>query len=131
MSDGSSNVKLLAGFLGLSTIGLLVSTIILATNSDESDKSALVTSNVPDHKFYDIASIFVNEEDNTCKDMNLAYKNVDCVHVDGPQAGANVTKIAPTAGSNATKGYIGGMEVDVHPNNQTYWQSSMCPLTVH
>lgn len=132
MSDGSSNVKLLAGFLGLSTIGLLVSTIILATNSDESDKSALVTSNVPDHKFYDIASIFADEEDNTCKDMNPKYENVDCIHVDGPQAGANVTnKNPPQAGSNVTKGYIGGLEVDVVPNTNNYWQSSMCPVNVH
>lgn len=52
--------------------------------------------------------------------MNPKFENVDCVHLPGPQSGANVTK-----------GYVGGMEVDIEPQLKKYWQSSMCPVNVH
>merc|ERR1719401_1625311 len=79
----------------------------------------MVESNVPDNKFFDVQTIF-DEGVNTCADKKLKFENVDCVHTPGPQAGGNVTK-----------GYIGGMEVDVVPNLKNYWQTAMCPVNVH
>jgi hypothetical protein len=60
------------------------------------------------------------EGENTCAGKKLKFENVDCVHTPGPQAGGNVTI-----------GYVGGMEVDVEPNMNHYWASSMCPVNVH
>merc|ERR1712176_130143 len=79
----------------------------------------MIESNVPDNKFFDVQTIF-DEGVNTCADKKLKFENVDCVHTPGPQAGGNVTK-----------GYQGGLEVDVVPNLKNYWQSSMCPVNVH
>jgi len=76
-------------------------------------------SNVPDNQFFDIETIF-QKAPNHCDGANPQFPNVDCIHVPGPQAGANVTR-----------GYVGGLEVDVVPNLSKYWQSSMCPVNVH
>ena len=109
----------------VATIGLLAATIALAAGRNgENDAEATlamegVMSNVPDNKMYDTTTIF-NEKENACMGMNPKFENVDCIHLPGPQAGANVTK-----------GYVGLMEVDVVPNTKNYWQSSMCPVNVH
>lgn len=92
----------------------------VSSNGDHDHSGVTTLSNVPDNNFFDIDSIFMKEDDNYCADMNPKINNVDCVHVPGPQAGANVTK-----------GYIGGMEVNVTANLKNYWQSSMCPVNVH
>ncbi|VEU43884.1 unnamed protein product [Pseudo-nitzschia multistriata] len=111
--------------LGGTTIAFLIATIVLAVQknnlSAESSSAALEVpmSNVPDNKFYDIASIF-SLGDNKCDGTNPKFDNVDCIHVPGPQAGANVTK-----------GYVGGLETDVEPNLKNYWQTAMCPVNVH
>jgi len=120
----AKNQKSIIGFLALSTLGLLIATIVLATNRGSDDAASTVTepvlSNVPDNVVPDIQSIFMKDEDNTCADTNPKFANVDCIHVTGPQAGGNVTK-----------GYNGGMEVDVVPNLENYWQTKMCPVNVH
>jgi len=120
----AKNQKSIIGLLALSTLGLLIATIVLATNQGSDDAASTVTepvlSNVPDNVVPDIQSIFMKEEDNTCADTNPKFANVDCIHVTGPQAGGNVTK-----------GYNGGMEVDVVPNLENYWQTKMCPVNVH
>ena len=125
--DQSSVMKLkgaLAVFV-IATIGLLGATIALASaNSSMSDATETVAmetmvSNVPDNIAPDVATIF-SEGENACAGMNPKFENVDCVHLPGPQAGANVTK-----------GYVGGMNVSVVPNTAQYWQSSMCAVNVH
>mmetsp|Transcript_7019 Transcript_7019/g.14727 ORF Transcript_7019/g.14727 Transcript_7019/m.14727 type:complete len:395 (-) Transcript_7019:205-1389(-) len=125
-NSSGGGLKYLTGFLGLSTIGLLAATIVLATKDDSSSSAPAPApaavqsvSNVPDESGVDTESVFMTAE-NTCMDKKLKFENVDCVHTPGPQAGANVTK-----------GYKGGMEVDFVPNTANYWQSSMCPVNVH
>lgn len=124
-SDEVSKLKGALIVFVLATIGLLAATIALAMdkNNNSAAEATLAMestmSNVPDNTKYDIETIFAKGE-NACMDMNPKFENVDCVHLPGPQAGANVTK-----------GYVGGMEVDVVPNTKNYWQSSMCPVNVH
>lgn len=127
-----ANEKPLIAILSATTLGLLIATIVLAiqknnlasnlstsTKDEVSSSLTSAVSNVPNNKPVDIETIFQQGE-NTCNGMNPEFENVDCVHLPGPQAGANVTK-----------GYVGGMEVDVVPNVKNYWQSSMCPVNVH
>eukprot|EP00588_Corethron_pennatum_P002451 CAMPEP_0194298004 /NCGR_PEP_ID=MMETSP0169-20130528/59919_1 /TAXON_ID=218684 /ORGANISM="Corethron pennatum, Strain L29A3" /LENGTH=423 /DNA_ID=CAMNT_0039047935 /DNA_START=768 /DNA_END=2036 /DNA_ORIENTATION=+ len=129
-NDGGKNI--IIGVLSVSTIGLLISTIVLGQGrgaaTDKLGSSTLASStdlfsNVPDNKFFDIESIFKAGE-NACAgakaEIATALPNVDCIHVSGPQAGGNVTK-----------GYQGGMAVDHVPNTKNYWASSMCPVNVH
>lgn len=109
----------------LSTTALLIATIVLAVDKNNSDSAeatlamASYESFVPDNSPPDIETIFA-KKDNACMGANPKFENVDCIHLPGPQAGANVTK-----------GYVGGMEVDYVPNTKNYWQSSMCPVNVH
>ena len=127
-------LMLLSGFLCLCVIGLLVATIVLAVQDDDSDDTrvqatdeAPVFSNVPDNTPYDLETVFAKESVNICVDKDPLFENEDCIHTSGPQAGANVTK-----------GYQGDLDVgngttwnDLQPNLNNYWQSSMCPVNVH
>ena len=36
-----------------------------------------------------------------------------------------------TAAANVTKGYVGGMEVDIVPITKSYYQAGLCPVNVH
>jgi len=61
-------------------------------------------------------------EDNACAGAKLAFDNKLCADLE----------VAPQAGANVTKGYVGNMEVgDLAPNTDAYFQSSMCPVNVH
>jgi len=125
---GSSGLKAAVVLLGLSTVGLLASTIALAVNkgdSSESSRPALAKSEeVSVMSFYESkksSNFFADDQENKCKGAKLDLPNKDCIHVPGPQAGANVTK-----------GYVGGLDVgDLKPNMKQYWQTAMCPVNVH
>uniref|UniRef100_A0A7R9ZFZ0 EF-hand domain-containing protein n=1 Tax=Pseudictyota dubia TaxID=2749911 RepID=A0A7R9ZFZ0_9STRA len=119
----------LVGFLGLCAIGLLIATIVMASkaNNAQAAQQTVVEvpyqapqSNVPDNLFYDIETQFAGKTANYCENKNPKWENKDCVHLPGPQAGANVTK-----------GFVGGMNVSYVPNTKNYWQSAMCPVNVH
>jgi len=118
-------------FLGLSTVGLLISTIVLATKDDKVVSEVVITHSVPDPKEQKKVSDFYTEGKNKCYKAKLDLPNADCIHVNGPQAGANVTLSGPQAGGNVTKGYKGNMEVDVEPTTDPYFMTSMCPVNVH
>jgi len=66
---------------------------------------------------------FLVEDDNKCAGADIALENKLCV---------DLTVQQPQAGSNVTKGYVGGMDVgDIAPNTKPFIQSSMCPVNVH
>mmetsp|Transcript_27872 Transcript_27872/g.58058 ORF Transcript_27872/g.58058 Transcript_27872/m.58058 type:complete len:407 (+) Transcript_27872:263-1483(+) len=140
--DENSKLKAAVCVLGLSTVGLLASTIALAVQNNSSSNAAAAPATaedktvatleasgsdnflvpidiVPERATAEIATIF-DEGTNVCAEKAIKLDNVDCIHMPGPQAGANVTK-----------GFKGLMEVDVVPNTKNYWQSSMCPVNVH
>ena len=69
-----------------------------------------------------VSSFFAEAEDNTCAGKKIALDNDLCVNME----------VAPQAGANVTKGYVGGLEVgDLVPNTKPYYQSAMCPVNVH
>eukprot|EP00638_Chattonella_subsalsa_P010913 CAMPEP_0117781158 /NCGR_PEP_ID=MMETSP0948-20121206/2670_1 /TAXON_ID=44440 /ORGANISM="Chattonella subsalsa, Strain CCMP2191" /LENGTH=292 /DNA_ID=CAMNT_0005609117 /DNA_START=74 /DNA_END=949 /DNA_ORIENTATION=- len=109
------------GILCVATAAFAIATIMLAVDveSKSAEAESVEYSNVPDNNFYNIETIFESST-NACEDKNPGWENVDCVHVTGPQTGANVTK-----------GYVGDMNVSFVPNTNNYWQSSMCPVNVH
>jgi hypothetical protein len=61
-------------------------------------------------------------EANVCAGAKLAFDNKLCADLE----------VAPQAGANVTKGYVGNMDVgDLKPNTNAYFQSKMCPVNVH
>ena len=131
--DNTSTLKTLVGFFGLTTVGLLVATIVLAVqnnsnNNDASSSTAQSSSaqatTTDDFLQLKASSTFFSsaEEDNVCAGAKLAFENKLCADLG----------VAPQAGANITKGYVGGMDVgDIEPNTKPYFQSSMCPVNVH
>lgn len=120
-AKSSMGSKLIIGFLTLSTIGLLVSTIILATKDDETITEVITEYQIPAPKESKEVSDFYTKGENVCADKKLKFDNVDCVHTPGPQAGANVTK-----------GYEGQLEMgDITAIANEYFRNSMCPVNVH
>lgn len=76
-------------------------------------------SNVPDNILFDTETNF-NKVDNKCAGAKLEFENKDCIHVEGPQAGANVTR-----------GFQGLKKVNVTATTTPYWSNNMCPVNVH
>jgi len=147
--DQSSNLKKMVGGLAVTSVGLLIATIVLATNKNGADcggdanasTDIATTSDTPvaeipvdgddsmatdDESFSFLnlklsSSFYSDLEDNTCAGAKLQADNQPCVDLNVPQAGANVTK-----------GYVGSLDMgDVVPNTKPYFQSSMCPVNVH
>jgi hypothetical protein len=68
------------------------------------------------------SSFFSEPDDNVCAGAKLAFANKLCADL----------KVAPQAGANVTKGYVGNMDVGaIKPNTKKFFQSSMCPVNVH
>lgn len=146
----SKTYKNLAFFLGLTTLGFAIATIILATQQNggsSNDASAASVANVPveehtaeEHAAEEVAaqevavgvdfleskatsSFFATEEDNVCAGAKLAFENKLCVDLE---------VVPPQAGANVTNGYVGNLDVNgTLPNTKPYWQSGMCPVNVH
>jgi len=123
--------KFLIGILGLSTIGLLVATILLASNkgnssseaSSTASSTAAVDTSVDFLESKASSIFFATEEDNVCAGAKLAFDNKLCVELE---------VATPQAGANVTKGYVGDLDVgELLPNTKPYWQSAMCPVNVH
>jgi hypothetical protein len=121
--------KALIGILGVSTVGLLAATIVLATNKGNSSNEASEASasaTVSGVEFLDskiASSFFASEDDNVCAGAKLAFENKLC---------ADLEVVPPQAGANVTKGYVGNLDVNgTEPNIKPYWQSNMCPVNVH
>ncbi|KAL3792707.1 hypothetical protein ACHAW5_005812 [Stephanodiscus triporus] len=116
--------KLIA--LGLSTIALLVSTIVLASERGKlsgDSSSAGTVANGDDFLGKASSAFFATEDDNTCAGAKLAFENKLCADLDVP---------TPQAGANVTKGYVGELDMNgTLPNIKPYWQSGMCPVNVH
>lgn len=114
-------VLALAVFLALSTIGLLVSTIVLATKDEKTVEVEVDVADAERIKSKAKSSFFASTVVNKCNGTQIPLKNKDCIHVPGPQAGGNVTI--------GFKGQYNASEAD--PNLEQYWKSKMCPVNVH
>ncbi len=98
-SKPQDNTKLKAavGFLSLATVALLVTTIVLAVNGNQStatssEASAATASDYSSSKA--ASNFFASDDANVCAGAKLAFDNQLCadLEVPGPQAGGNVTK---------------------------------------
>jgi len=128
-----STVKLLGGALTLATIGLLVSTIVLASKKYDPTIEVVSTvevkapkSNVPLNDALDFTTVFAqggNKCDGQKPKPGQGFDNYDCLHVKGPQAGANVTK--------GFKGEMTNTSVTGTPLTSEYWENKMCAVNVH
>mmetsp|Transcript_17861 Transcript_17861/g.40856 ORF Transcript_17861/g.40856 Transcript_17861/m.40856 type:complete len:381 (-) Transcript_17861:261-1403(-) len=72
------------------------------------------------------------EAPNVCYKSKIDLPNIECM-IDALDDGADVTEVqvGPQAGGNVTKGYNGGLEVDVVPITSPYYQKGLCPVNVH
>jgi len=131
-AKGGKGPMILTIFLGLSTIGLLVSTIVLATRDEKVVTEVINERIVPDPNEMKKVSDFFTKGENSCYKAKLDLPNSDCIHVPGPQDGGNVTLSPPQAGGNVTYGFTGGMDVgDLNGTTASYITTSMCPVNVH
>lgn len=116
-NSGSSNkMAMLAAVLGACTIGLLISTIILAVDDDSisfttTELSFLPTTPPP-------------AGSNPCAGTKPDAPNVQCVIDDISQTGEQ-------AGANVTKGYQGSFNTTAVPITVPYYQAGLCPVNVH
>ena len=113
------NTKCLKGtiiFLAACTIGLLVATIVLATQ-DNSSSSSSSSSNL-------VSTTGPPPGDNPCEGQKPDLPNVQCVIDEIRQAGEQ-------AGANVTQGYNGSLNTTAVPITVPYYQMGMCPVNVH
>jgi len=136
----TSTLKSLVGVLSVTSLGLLIGVIVLAvqqgggatetaTPSAETPSAVEVSSLSQEERSLTAfmeskatSAFFAEADDNTCAGKKIALDNDLCVNLE----------VAPQAGANVTKGYVGGLEVgELAPNTKPYYQSAMCPVNVH
>lgn len=115
----SSAAKTIIGALLVTSIGLLVGVIVLATENDTKTTTNTVT--VTEMSF---AAISPPQGDNTCSGAKIDLPNVQCVINDVEQVGGQ-------SGANVTKGYNGNLNTTVVPITAPYYQAGLCPVNVH
>lgn len=121
--DGDSKLKILTGFFAMSTIGLLATTIIVATDGDT---TTTVTEMAPVQVPAPIVGTpsFVLET-NSCEGKKVKLENTDCYVND-------TVAVIGQAGANVTEGYVGDLDMtDTPPFADPYWTTKMCPVNVH
>lgn len=98
-SKHQDNTKLKAaiGFLSVTTVALLASTIALAVNGNNSSTTSSEAAAATGSDFSSskaASDFFASEDSNVCAGAKLAFDNQLCadLEVPGPQAGGNVTK---------------------------------------
>lgn len=106
----------LAVFFGLATIGLMISTIILATDDDESKTE----------KIYSVVKPKAGTNYCLDKKNDVILPNADCYN------GLNRSEtIPPQAGANVTEGYEGKHGGTYNPITTPYFKAGLCPVNVH
>jgi len=102
-ADNSGALKALVAVLGLACVGLLASTIVLATRDDDDSTPEII---------------------NPCAGKKPDAPNVQCV-IDA------VLQTGEQAGANVTAGYNGSFETEAEPITVPYYLKGMCPVNVH
>jgi hypothetical protein len=110
--------RLAATLLGLCTVGLLIGTIVLALEKDDTSieykveyKAMLPTTGPP-------------EGTNPCAGTKPDLPNVQCV-ID------QVYQTGEQAAANVTKGYNGLRNTTAEPITVPYYHAGLCPVNVH
>ena len=154
--DQSPVLKQLVGGLAVTTAGLLIATIVLATNkgpdcgndannantgvsTTEGGETEPATVPIDTATTTDVAAPIVDEEAFSflnLKSTSSFYDTLEANTCAGAKLQADnapcVDLNVPQAGANVTKGYVGNLDMgDVVPNTKPYFQSKMCPVNVH
>jgi len=111
----SSGLKVAAGILGVSTVGLLVSTIVLAVQKNTATSAGAASKDCPT----EITKADFGE--NKCAGMRPDWPNSECI----------VEGMGEQSGANVTKGYNGKKATDVVPITSPYREKGLCPVNVH
>lgn len=123
MSDKATKIPTVAYIIGaglsLSTIGLLISTIILATQDDSSAAPAPAGADVG------LKIEKPMDATNPCEGKKLPIDNFECLK-DG------VVQALGQAGTDVSVGYTGNLNMtETPPITTPYWQAGICPVNVH
>ena len=123
-SQEESVWKMFAGFASVTTIGMMIATIVLATKDNSSSSPS------PSPAMTSSAVTAVTEirgpptGENVCDGKKPDLPNVQCV-ID------QVFQTGEQAGANVTKGYNGLRNTTAEPITVPYYQAGLCPVNVH
>ena len=112
-----SPTTVIAIVLGLTTVGLLASTIVLAARDTSPTPLSDVATPAGD------TFTAGRTVENVCKDTKPAtgYDNKECIE----------TGVKEQAGADVTEGYQGEMVVTHQPITTPYFEAGLCPVNVH
>lgn len=108
----------LAIFFGLASIGLMVSTIILATDDEK-----VVEVEV---EVFNVKKPVIGENECLDKKYDVLLPNEPCYDEDG-----KVGTVPPQSGADVTKGYVGEYDKYHPPITVPYYEMGLCPVNVH
>lgn len=117
-------MKILATVFGLCTIGLLVSTIVLAVDRNNETSTNPKTSSAAPQVVEVAPTTKPPAGTNPCEGKKPDAPNVQCVIDDINQTGEQ-------AAANVTEGYQGQLNTDAVPITEPYWKAGLCPVNVH
>jgi len=113
-NKSAKSLKIVAALLGVTTIALLITTIVLAvdrTNSSSSTELVALTTKPP-------------AGTNVCDKKKPDFPNVQCVIDEINQTGEQ-------AATNVTQGYQGKFDTSAVPITEPYYKVGLCPVNVH
>jgi len=102
-------------------------TALASTDKDDRQRKMadVVSTELAGPSFLDLkagSSMISDLTANVCAGKKLDSPNQPCIDLE----------VAPQAGANITKGYVGQLDVgELKPNTKPYFQSKMCPVNVH
>ena len=120
LANSVKSLRMLVTFFALATVGLLIATIVLATQGTE-------TETVVVEKIVEVNT--TTKEDfgaNPCNGKRPELENVACL--------ADIDEIFTTgeqSGANVTRGYVGGRNSTAKPITKPYREVGLCPVNVH
>jgi len=118
MSD-DNKLKILTGIFALTTVGLLVTTIIVATDDSDDVVETITTS----ARSLDSSNFILAT--NVCDGAKAVIENTACFVND-------TVAVLGQAGANVTEGYVGDLDMsDTPPFTDAYFTGGLCPVNVH
>lgn len=115
----------LAVFFGLASIGLMISTIILATDDDHDEPKPTTPTTPTTPPLYNVRQPRAGK--NICEGKKIAIPNSACY--DGEDISGTVP---PQSGANVTEGYAGKYDTNTYkPITDPYFKVGLCPVNVH
>jgi len=118
--------KMFAGFASVTTVGMMVATIVLATKDNGSTTTTAAAMTSTDTSTNDVMAVIRGPPtgENVCDGQKPDLPNVQCV-ID------QVFQTGEQSGANVTKGYNGMRNSSAVPITTPYFEAGLCPVNVH